>query len=477
MYHNIKNQKIVPKKITVVLLLILLLITSIIIFLYQLVNQVIIKQLRNNLIDIAYLGSLYIAPDNLLQIKNKGDIYKEEFKNTSKELNKIKKVNSDIRYVYLMRKTNDVNYLSFIIDADNYLTVKDPDLNNNNKIDPNEYLSLPGDLYDISNTPHILKAFDYPNADHKILADQWGKWLSGYAPIKDTKGETIAIIGVDMSAEDVDKALQKTLRLAGGAIILTLIITSAFYLMIASKQKEILITQETDKLKSTFLTEISHELRTPIVAIVGFAELIQEKEKKLSKDTLEYLALIQNYCNKLIRKVNHIIDFAKIKSHKTCISQSTFKIEELFQEIISSLEPLIKEKNIKLNSHFENTNIPIQTDKDKIYDILNNLLGNSIKFTGSGGKITVDIKQGESELVFVVGDSGIGIPKENLEHIFDDFTQITTNKTIRKYKGSGLGLFIVKGLVGILGGEISVESKLNQGTTFTVKIPITKTLI
>jgi signal transduction histidine kinase len=462
----------IPRNNKIILGVLVFLIIILIIFTYTTVNKKLIQELRENLIVTAYLGSLQVNGDLIENIETQEDIYLPEYKEISDTLNKIKASSAKIKYVYIMRMTKDPNIVEFVVDANNYLTVKNPDENNNGIIEKEEMFSLPGDLYEAFNMPELLKGFIKPTADYEIIQDKWGEWLSGYAPIKNSKGEFVAMLGIDMSAEMVKAVLGGMQRAIFLSLVIILIISAILYSLIYAKKREFEIQKETDRLKDDFFTKVSHELRTPIVAIIGFAELINEINKDLNKETQTHIFSIQTCCNRLLRKVNHLLDFAKIKATKVTVNKQEFYIKDLIYDIKDCLEFFIKENNLNLIINVNDTYKKIFADKEKIFDILTNLVSNAIKFTKSGGKITISAIQMEKALRLNVIDTGIGIPQKHLKNIFNDFTQLNTSSTIRQYKGSGLGLFIVKGLVELLKGQIDVKSSVGEGTIFTVTIPI-----
>lgn len=468
--ENVKPQLISIKN-KVILGFIFIVIAAVLTAYYVKTSNNLKNLLKENLATIVYFGALNVNGDMLEQIKSNDDVFTNNYIEISNELNKIKKSNKDIRYVYTMRKTDQENVLEFIVDADNPLTVKNNDLNGNNIIEEEEELSYPGDAYDITSLPQMKEAFNSVVSDQNITKDKWGRWLSAYAPIKNSKNETVAILGIDMSAMSVENVLDSTQNAGILILILILAVSASFYIIIITKQREIQIAEESNQLKSTFLTSISHELRTPIIAICGFTELILETNKKLSSETKSHIESIKLFSNKLIKKTNNIIEFARIKGNKAPINKSEFYIKDIIYDIKKSIEPMIKENNINFKIDLNPANEKMISDKDKCYDILNNLIINAIKFTPSGGNVNIKIQKQDKKIRFEVEDTGIGIAKKYLKHIFNDFTQVETNQAIRKYKGSGLGLSIVKGLTELLKGTIEIQSTAGIGSKFTVILP------
>jgi PAS domain S-box-containing protein len=232
--------------------------------------------------------------------------------------------------------------------------------------------------------------------------------------------------------------------------------------------------ERANKLKSTFLANITHELRTPMNSILGFSGLILKNLHNVEK-TKEYAGIIKTNGTRLLRLINNVLDLAKVESGKIEIHKKQFSIHSLVKTI-DLLAPLKKNKDIALSFNI-GKDLPkeIISDEEKIIQILVNLAGNAIKFTEEGFvKISIEL-QDETTLKFSIEDSGIGIDEKSLSQIFDEFYQV--GGEIQKEKGSGLGLSISKQLVQAFKGKIWAESKKEQGTTFyfTIKFEKVKT--
>ena len=211
-----------------------------------------------------------------------------------------------------------------------------------------------------------------------------------------------------------------------------------------------------------FLSSLSHELRTPLNGIVGYTQLLSQT--KIDKNQLNYLNSMKICCLQLVELVNDILDFSKLATGKAQINNECFHIKEMIEAINSTLEYKLKEKKQKL-SYILSKNIPeyIIADKQKILQVLINLISNSIKFSNDNTRIIVSIDCDEEKLSFSVEDNGIGISRENQEKLFNPFYQV--QETLIK-NGSGLGLAICKKIVNLLEGDIYVESEKGEVCIF-----------
>ncbi len=228
--------------------------------------------------------------------------------------------------------------------------------------------------------------------------------------------------------------------------------------------------KEANRLKSEFLSNMSHELRTPLNAILGMTKLlIAGVGGPITDKQLEYLKIIERNGENLLTLINDVLDLSKIEAGKVEITWNKVYLKEFIDEVLKSVKTLAEEKGLLLKSIFKEKVDYIITDPDKLRQILLNLLSNAIKFTEKG-EVTVIVEEKEKNIYISVKDTGIGIPEEAIDYIFDAFRQID-GSTTRKYGGTGLGLSIVKKLVELLGGEIKVKSKLGKGSTFTIILP------
>ncbi|NCJ07478.1 response regulator [Synechococcales cyanobacterium C] len=228
---------------------------------------------------------------------------------------------------------------------------------------------------------------------------------------------------------------------------------------------------EASKLKSQFLATISHELRTPMNAIMGFSQLLREQyPDPLTAQQLDMVSRILNNSQNLLVMLNEVLDFSKIEAGHLNLRVSDFDLVKLVQLTAEELRVLAIQKSLFLDLDIRLQNPEVHTDQDCIRRILMNLIGNGIKFTETGGvRITVQALENDT-LEIGVQDTGVGIPSDYLTAIFQPFRQADQTLT-RLHPGTGLGLAITKSLVEAIQGSITVDSQVNQGSTFWVQFP------
>jgi len=233
------------------------------------------------------------------------------------------------------------------------------------------------------------------------------------------------------------------------------------------------LAEEMNQAKSQFLANMSHEIRTPMNSIIGFSDLLADEE--LAEEQKDYVGMISNNGKHLLELINDILDFSKIEAKKLDIEIIEYLLEDIFSKIKSLVALKAKEKGLEFDIHIcKDMPTHIFTDPTRLTQCLVNLINNAIKFTEEGHvflDISFENRDGRDYIRFDVEDTGIGIPQDKQEKIFESFTQ-ADGSTTRKFGGTGLGLTITKKLVELLGGQISVSSQENKGSVFSIVLPI-----
>ena len=245
-------------------------------------------------------------------------------------------------------------------------------------------------------------------------------------------------------------------------------------LKVEAKRRQIIADElaEADNLKSEYLANTSHELRTPIATIMGYGNLLVDGTcGRLGKAHQRAIERLMDNARRLLGLVDQILDYSKFEKGERGLYVKRQDLGTFLKSLQEELTPLEAKKPYKVQYSLSNGIPPIETDWGKLRSILINLLSNAIKFTDQGEvKLSVANGSDKKELFFKVSDTGIGIPKDHVPLIFDKFRQVD-GSTAKRYEGTGLGLTITKNLVELLGGRIEVESKIGEGSTFTVTIP------
>jgi signal transduction histidine kinase/CheY-like chemotaxis protein len=231
---------------------------------------------------------------------------------------------------------------------------------------------------------------------------------------------------------------------------------------------------EASRVKTQFLANMSHELRTPLNAIIGYSELLTEEAEDLDQDGLAQDAeKIRNAGRHLLGLINDILDLSKIEAGRFDLYTEPVDVQQLLDEVVATITPLARERGNRVILTNDLAHDAIETDPTRLKQILLNLLSNANKFTEEG---TIELSTGihpedEGAFFLAVRDTGIGLEEEQLDGLFQPFVQADSSTT-RKYGGTGLGLAISQRFAELLGGHIQVESRPNEGSTFTVRLPL-----
>jgi len=235
------------------------------------------------------------------------------------------------------------------------------------------------------------------------------------------------------------------------------------------------IAEDANQAKSGFLANMSHELRTPMNAIIGYCEMLMEDaEDDGDQGTVDDLGKIHGAGTHLLALINDVLDLSKVEAGKMDIYLEIFEIPRLVNEVVNTIDTLVKRNDNRLKVEVDPSLGEMRADITKVRQALFNLLSNAAKFTHEG-EIGLVVKGEEKDGVgwvwMSVSDSGIGIPPEKIDHVFEEFSQ-ADESTTRDYGGTGLGLPISRGFCRLMGGDITVESTMGKGSTFTIRLPL-----
>ncbi|MBL4930337.1 HAMP domain-containing histidine kinase [Clostridium sp. YIM B02565] len=233
---------------------------------------------------------------------------------------------------------------------------------------------------------------------------------------------------------------------------------------------------EYENIRKEFFSNISHELRTPINVILSAIQLIEVTNipgKSQNKFVGKYLDTMKRNCYRLMRTFNNIIEVTKVDTDYYDINFQNIDIVDIVREVTEEVEEYIKDIEVKVIFNSKLKEKIIAADPEKIENIILNILSNAVKFTksGGGGKIIVNVFEKEESIFISIEDTGIGIPEDKLDMIFEKFTQVNKSLT-RNHEGSGMGLALVKSLVDKHNGRITVKSSLGVGSEFIIELPI-----
>jgi signal transduction histidine kinase len=288
-----------------------------------------------------------------------------------------------------------------------------------------------------------------------------------FAPMLwEEKGIGAIFVGRDFVGPFSDKEIALLKTFADQAVIA--IQNARLFREIKEKSTQLEIA---NRHKSEFLANMSHELRTPLNAIIGFTRIVMRRSREqLEPKQYENLEKILSSGQHLLQLINAILDLSKVEAGRVEVNAAEVALAPVLEQCVKTVEPLVKAPAVRLIRQFDGALPQVYQDEEKLRQIVINLLSNAVKFT-QRGTVRVEAKANGESFAVAVADTGVGIPPDKLEHVFEEFAQADASST-RVYGGTGLGLTIARRLARLMGGDISVESSPGVGSTFTLKLPV-----
>ena len=311
-----------------------------------------------------------------------------------------------------------------------------------------------------------------------IMLDSKGRErIVAHTPITSTRGWVLLITAPvsDLNANTTDWLLIGVVT----AGLLVLLVMDFLYMLFFNKKLRVMAreAESANKAKTDFLSTMSHDIRTPMNAIIGLTTIAEKNldDKEAVGENLRKIGLAGNH---LLTLINDILDISKVESGKLSLSPLTFSIVETVENLVNMSQPMIKEKNIHFSFRINRMEKEyLYADQLRLNQIYINILSNAIKYTEPGGSVSVDLREEESEkegcvkLVYVVSDTGIGMTPEFMEKMFEPFSRQTDSR-VNSIQGTGLGLAITRQMVELMNGTIDCQSEVGKGTTFTIVLDI-----
>ncbi|MCU0641293.1 MAG: HAMP domain-containing histidine kinase [Candidatus Margulisbacteria bacterium] len=462
---------------------------------YLRASELLMRSLRENLTDTASSLAMSISAAEVRQVLA-GDAQSQEYLALKRKLHSFTQMgDKKINQAYVLVMTPQKNVWKFVADS-----VLD---------DPKEMAVL-GEEYDVSKFPEMQLAFAGPIADKRITADRWGRWLSGYAPVRDQSGIPVAVFGVDMKAADVEDLRRDTTRntllyiLLGTLAALVLgrlgaytvtgpilaVIRSVRELKANNYDSRIKIRrrdelgdlinavnemsdklQEVDRIKTDFLSVVSHELYTPLTPIkMGIAQL--KMVPGLTDDLKVIISTIDRQALHLQSMIDEVLDFSWLDVKDLKLNKEPINLAYVIDEVKEGAAVDLIRKSISCAVDVQPDLPTVLADRKRLQHVLKVLLDNAVKFSPEKTEISIKVNRTSEGIQVAVTDQGIGITQENIVKLFDRFYQAENHLT-REHGGLGLGLAIAKRIVEAHGGRIWVESPgLGRGSRFIFTLPL-----
>lgn len=414
--------------------------------------------------------------DDFTDINTVDNMSSERYQTLQTTLNQIRSLNST-RYLYTAKR-NSEGKLIYLVDGLD--------------LDTSDF-AYPGTYIEDEMIPYINSALSGKTIySQEIIDTTWGHIFTACYPVKATDGsnEIIGALCIEMDMESaytfLSKSSRNSLQIAIAAAIVALLLLVCVYHILQNQRakdreqqmllrKSAAAAEAANKAKSAFLFNMSHDIRTPMNAIIGYTELSRNHLHEPDKLS-EYLSNIRTCGQKMLSIIDNILEIARIENNQIVLEESICNIEESFDSCIVMFNTAVQEKHQTITVHKQVANPYVYIDSSHLSEIVLNVISNAIKYTGQNGKIDCCLTQKPHEdadwcyMEISIADNGIGMSEEFQAHIFESFSR-EHSSTISGIEGTGLGMGIVKNLVDLMHGMIEIQSSPGKGSTFTICIP------
>lgn len=422
---------------------------------------------------VAAVAAAKFTPAELAAITGPDAVGTPVYESVVRRLQDTRALAEDIRFVYILRRTDDPNTLAFVADADSLDPNAAIDLNGDGVLDGEDALARPGDTYDVTEYPEFREhAFSRSFVNPDIAYDTWGAFLSGHAPVRaDPRATAPAeyVIGLDMDVTRYEQLLDG--MLVPFIAFLLLLLTTLAVLLTKMWDRQVAQLVDLDRQKDDLIHIVSHQLAAPVTATKFYLEtLLDGTGPRLPAEVTDGLVTLQRLNADLSDLVDMILDVARIQLGRLTSAPLPLDLTAFFAEVLAVVEPRAKGKPVELRVETPAAFPDAKLDKRLTRIAVENLLTNAVKYTPAGGRVDLRVRVAGGRLTVEVADTGCGIPKAEQEKIFGK--QYRASNVRNTVEGNGFGLFAAKGAIESQGGTIGFTSLEGKGTTFTVTLPL-----
>ncbi len=447
-------------------LLVALMVTGLLLFLHG--KTVMEEQLRSKLMTIAAVASQKFNAADVEAVHSEDDMTTASFQRLVSQLQAIRAAMPEARYVYIMRRTEQPNHLEFVADADSLKTDDELDENGNGIVEEDEQASYPGDTYDVTGIPALeSEAFLRPAVDAEITYDQWGSFISGYSPIVDASGRVIAILGIDMDATEFTVSARSAFSPVAVLLLALIGAVTGILIFVYTWKRRLEALHQIEQERRSMLELAMHQLGAPIATIRWWMEIMCEKHdcKTDEHNPCKEMGVAVKRMSEIVETLAQVasMDKESLIGKPLCVPAC-----DLVTEAVALSEPyrLARRQTITESC---TKNLTVCIDPKLMVGVLREFLENASEYSPSNSAVAITAKEDGRYALFCIEDQGCGIPKDELNQVFQKFHR-GTNASKIKPVGNGIGIYIARKIVEQASGSVWVESEENKGSRFYVRL-------
>jgi signal transduction histidine kinase len=431
------------------------------------------SDLRDRLRSTASIASNLIDAKDIQMIHSANDMDTAAFRRLVAALQSIRHADSHVRYAYVMRRTNDPLILEFVADADALGTIEELDINGNGIMESNEEGSHPGERYDITDMPKLQgEAFEYATVDTAFTKDQWGILISGYAPIRDAKGNTIAVLGIDMVADDFIALSQRIFSPFALLVVALAGLFIAGLIQWYSMKRRAAANTMLNKERSGLLQLALHRLGTPLTIFKWSLEILADCAGGKAcpiEDIDNHIRQMRTGITSMDDVLHQLLEVEQVEGggvrNNPRPTPVRSAVASVIEDLQSTWEPM--GQGILIDRSCDTT---VNIDPNILKGVLREIVQNACTFSPKDATIRISARCKRGEIAINVIDAGCGVPATEHHRIFQKFAR-GSNAHLCHPNGAGLGLYIARQVVEHAGGKIWMESEEGKGTTVSFTLP------
>lgn len=440
-------------------------------FFYVRAETLMAGQLRQLLQTTASVAAQQFDPRVIARVVGDDDRGSAAHRTLVSQLQALRAMAPGVRYAYLVRATDDPSIVTFIADADEFRSVQELDLNGNGVVDDDEGPAAPGEEYDIAGMAAFQEAFMQPSVDPYVTYDRWGALISGYAPVRDASGRTVAVLGIDMNADEFLGIAQSIFSPVAFLLVVIGGVLLGFVSFSVVQRRRLEALRQIDAERTALLNLATHQLGMPLATFRWWLEILHDRASCVLPDDREAFEQLQLGVDRMTSIVQSLQEAAQLQSGAMPYQPEAIDPVEFVRTVVADLQPALALKHQSVSVDTTGDLPFVRIDRKIIRGVLSELLENARSFSPDGSTMTVRLRRERSVVRVSVEDRGCGIPAADMPKLFQKFTRARNAATVKPV-GNGLGLYICKGLLERAGGTIAVQSVEGVGTTVSFTLPI-----